>query len=574
MNKMPNDPLKQAKREGRSLFWMAFLFSIFVNLLMLTGPLFMLQVYDRVLASNSVETLVALFALVAGLMTLMGILDWARGRAVARIGGRLQETLDGVAFAAGLREKVQESQKRTALSALRDVEAIRTFHTAPVYLSLMDLPWSPLFFAIIFVFHSSLGVLALAGAAILITATLLNQFLTSRRVGEAQQKAAEADQFSVQAHAGSEIVLGLGMADAVEARWRKKRRDAMSLSLQSADWTGSFSSFARAFRLFLQSAMLAAGAYLVLQGDLTAGAMIAASIILGRALAPIEQCLSGWPLVQRARAGWAALKVLFATQPKDGNRTPLPRPEGRLEIKDVSLLSPNKRGRTLSNVSLTINPGTALGVIGRSGSGKSTLAKVVVGLVAPDAGKVRLGGPSLDQYEPASLASHIGYLPQELTLFDGTISENIARMTESPDADAVVLAAKRAAVHDLIVSLEEGYDTVIDGANPSLSGGQRQRIALARALYGDPVLLVLDEPNSALDSEGSEALNRVVRDFKSDGRSVVVMTHRPMAISECDALAVMDQGRVTAEGPRDEILKSMLRNSEDVQRTLAAGAVR
>ncbi|MEL6216474.1 MAG: ATP-binding cassette domain-containing protein, partial [Pseudomonadota bacterium] len=206
--------------------------------------------------------------------------------------------------------------------------------------------------------------------------------------------------------------------------------------------------------------------------------------------------------------------------------------------------------------------------------GKSTLAKVVVGLVAPDAGKVRLGGPSLDQYEPASLASHIGYLPQELTLFDGTISENIARMTESPDADAVVLAAKRAAVHDLIVSLEEGYDTVIDGANPSLSGGQRQRIALARALYGDPVLLVLDEPNSALDSGGSEALNRVVRDFKSDGRSVVVMTHRPMAISECDALAVMDQGRVTAEGPRDEILKSMLRNSEDVQRTLAAGAVR
>lgn len=566
--------MKQARREGRTLFLLAFLFSIFVNLLMLTGPLFMLQVYDRVLASGSVETLVALFALVAGLMTIMGILDWARGRAVARIGGRMQEKLDGVAFAAGLSESVQRSQRKSALSALRDVEAIQTFHAAPVYLALMDLPWSPLFFAIIFVFHPWLGALALFGAGLLVTAALMNQLLTGHRIAQARQKTAEADQFSVQAHAGSEIVQGLGMAAAVEARWREKRREAMSLSLKSADWTGSFSAFARAFRLLLQSAILAAGAYLVLQNEITAGAMIAASIILGRALAPIEQSLSGWPLVQRARSGWASLVSLFETVPQPDARTSLPRPEGRLEIKSISLISPNKRGRTLSNVTLTISPGTALGVIGRSGSGKSTLAKVLVGLVAPDAGVVRLGGPSLDQYEAESLAAHIGYLPQELTLFDGTISENISRMAQTPDAEAVVLAAKRAAVHDLIVSLEDGYDTQIDGANPCLSGGQRQRIALARALYGDPVLLVLDEPNSALDSEGSEALNRVVRDFKADGRSVVIMTHRPMAISECDTLAVMDEGRVTAEGPRDEILRSMLRNSEDVQRTLAAGAAR
>ena len=574
MNRSRRDPMKQARREGRSLFWSAFLFSIFVNLLMLTGPLFMLQVYDRVLASRSVETLVALFALVAGLMTMMGILDWARGRAVARIGGRMQETLDGVAFSAGLSERVQSGQRKTALTALRDVEAIQTFHASPVYLALMDLPWSPLFFAIIFVFHPWLGALALAGAGVLITAALLNQVLTGRSIAQARQKAADADQFSVQTYAGSEIVLGLGMSDAVEARWREKRRDAMSLSLKSADWTGSFSAFARAFRLLLQSAILAAGAYLVLQGDITAGAMIAASIILGRALAPIEQSLSGWPLLQRARSGWNSLKALFAAVPQGAERTALPRPEGRLEIKDISLLSPNKRGRTLSHVTLSLSPGTALGVIGRSGSGKSTLAKVLVGLVVPDAGIIRLGGPSLDHYDPASLASHIGYLPQEFTLFDGTISEYIARMAETPDADAVVLAAKRAAVHDLIVSLEDGYDTVIDGANPSLSGGQRQRIALARALYGDTVLLVLDEPNSALDSEGSDALHRVVHDFKSDGRSVVIMPHRPMAISECDNHTVKDEGRVTAEGPRDEILRSMLRYSEDVQRTLAAGAVR
>lgn len=562
----------KARRKGRSLLFAAFVFSIFVNLLMLTGPLFMLQVYDRVLASQSVETLAALFVLVGCLMALMGILDWARSRLVARIGGRLQETLDGVAFSAGLNERARKGKDTNSLTAPRDVEAIQGFYAAPVFLALMDLPWSPLFFLVIFVFHPWLGWLALAGAGVLISTTLLNQFLTSKRVGEARRVAALADQFSAQANAGSEIVLGLGMSQAIEARWRTMRQSALALGLKASDWTGSFTVFAKAFRLFLQSTMLAAGAYLVLQNELTPGAMIAASIILGRALAPIEQSLAGWPLVQRARAGWASLKALFAEHRGEDVRTSLPQPQGRLQISGVSLLSPNKRGRTLNAVSLEVAPGSALGVIGKSGSGKSTLAKTIVGLVSPDAGSIRLGGPSLDQYGAEDLAAHVGYLPQELTLFDGTIAENIARMAVNPDDEAVVRAAKRAAAHDLITSLEEGYDTVIDGSNPSLSGGQRQRIALARALYGDPVLLVLDEPNSALDSEGSEALNRVVREFKSDGRSVVIMTHRPMAISECDTLAVMDGGRVTAVGPRDEVLRSMLRNSEDVQKTLKSGA--
>lgn len=574
MSSLGSNPLIAARRQGRGLFWMAVLFSIFVNLLMLTGPLFMLQVYDRVLASQSVETLAALFALVAGLMTLMGCLDWARGRAVARIGGRMQEALDGLAFAAGLKERSRKNDTRNTLSSLHDVEAIGAFHAAPVYLALMDLPWSPLFFAIIFVFHPWLGWLALAGAGVLIIAAALNQLLTGRRVQAAHQHIAEADQFSVQAHAGAEIVVALGMADAVQGRWRAKRRKAMIDGLRVNDWTGSFSNFIKAFRLFLQSAMLAAGAYFVLQGDLTAGAMIAASLLLGRALAPVEQALGGWPMVQRAAAGWTSLRALFDDAPVEKARTALPRPNGRLTVKDVSLLSPNGRGRTLSNVTLTLEPGTALGVIGKSGSGKSTLAKTLVGLVTPDAGSIRLGGPSLDHYGSGVLSAHVGYLPQELTLFDGTIAENIARMAASPDADAVVKAAQRAAVHDLIVSFDDGYDTVIAGSNPSLSGGQRQRIALARALYGDPVLLVLDEPNSALDADGSEALNRVVREFKSDARSVVIMTHRPMAISECDTLAVMEEGRVTARGPRDEILRSMIRNSDDVQRTLQAGGMR
>ncbi|MEM9710284.1 MAG: type I secretion system permease/ATPase [Pseudomonadota bacterium] len=571
--------ISAARSEGRRLFWSAFVFSIFVNLLMLTGPLFMLQIYDRVLTSRSEETLFALTILVIALYGLMGFIDWARGRASARIGGRMQEVLDGPVFRAGLTLKAshipglgpETGGGGQHLAALRDVEAIRTFYGAPIFLALMDLPWSPIFFLIIFIFHPWLGWLALFGAALLIVATLLNQLLTNDRVAAARAKTAEADHYAAQAGSGSEVIVGLGMQGAIEGRWRRRRREAMAQGLSANDWTGSFTGFAKSFRLFLQSAMLAAGAYLVLQNQLTPGAMIAASILLGRALAPIEQSLNGWTIFQRARAGWTGLSKVLAADPTVEDKTKLPQPEARLALEGVTLVSPNGRGRTLAGVSLVLEPGKALGVIGRSGSGKSTLAKTLVGLVTPNAGSIRLGGPTLDQYDAESLAAHVGYLPQDIALFDGTIAENIARMSESPDPEAVVRAAKRAAVHDLIVSLEAGYDTYIDGSEPKMSGGQRQRVALARALYGDPVLLVLDEPNSALDSEGTEALNQVVSEFKADGRSVIIMTHRPMAISQCDDLAVMDGGKLTAYGPRDEVLKAMLKNSDAVRRSIGPG---
>ena len=317
--------------------------------------------------------------------------------------------------------------------------------------------------------------------------------------------------------------------------------------------------------------MLAVGAWLVLQQELTAGAMIAGSILLGRALAPIDVAVGQWPSVQRARLAWSNIKRLLAAIPKHEELTPLPKPEGHLSVTNVSVVFKQGDKPILHQVSFYIAGGEALGVIGRSGSGKSTLARVLTGLLKPNVGEVRLGGAMLSQYGPFVLGKHIGYLPQDVQLFEASIAENIAQLELEVDAERVVAAAKKARVHDIILALPEGYDTVIGPESVQLSGGQKQRLALARALYNDPVLLILDEPNSALDAEGSEALNETVMAMKKEGNSVVIMTHRPVAIQSCDNLLVLDGGRVTGFGPRDEIIKSMLANADQVQRNLRAG---
>ncbi|RSK31613.1 type I secretion system permease/ATPase [Rhodovulum iodosum] len=564
--------MREARSKGTTLLGYSFLFSIFVNLLMLTGPLFMLQIYDRVLGSRSEETLTALFLLVAGLYALMAILDFARGRVLARFGARFQSTLDQRVFDATLRRAVVPSERAAPATAQRDLESIQTLFSSTALLALLDMPWTPVFIGAIFIFHPLLGWLAVAGGLFLVSLTVLNQLLTRRRLNEAQTASQGAYGFAEQARMASEIVRAQGMRGAITERWLNRRVDALKQTLGASDWTGSFTSFTKAVRLFLQSAMLALGAWLVLQGEMTAGAMIAASILLGRALAPVEQALGQWQVIQRARAGWTSLSAFLGATPKEPVRTALPRPKAELVVKGLSVVPPGGSTPTLKNVSFKLEPGHALGVIGKSGAGKSTLARALLGLWSPVAGEMRLDGATLDQYDVDSLGRHIGYLPQSVTLFTGTVTENIARMSLDPDEAAVIDAARRANAHDLITSLPKGYDTVIEGNDSQLSGGQRQRIALARALYGDPVLLILDEPNSALDADGSEALNKAVRSFKADGKSVIIMTHRPAAISECDILLVLDNGQATALGPRDEVLKSMLRNADDVQKTLKRGA--
>lgn len=525
----------------------------------------MLQVYDRVLGSGSEETLVALFALVGFLYGLMAMLDYARGRIVARYGARFQSLLDRRVFGAAL----SQAGKRPAseITGLRDVEAIQSVFTSPVFLALMDMPWSPIFIAAIFIFHPILGWLSVAGAVMLTILAILNQVMTHRKVGRAQLASNSAQSFADQAQIAHEVVQAQGMRGAVTDRWLIRRNEALQEKISSNDWTGSFTAITKSFRLFLQSTMLAVGAYLVLRGEMTAGGMIAGSIMLGRALAPIEQSLGQWPLIQRARIAWVSLGKMLSELPEPERYINLPVPEASVTVRNLTLIPPGGRLPTLKGINFQVLPGTAVGLIGKSGSGKSTLAKAIMGLWSPAAGEIRLGGVELAHYDPDTLGHHIGYLPQQVSLLPGTIAENIARMAVQPDDERVVEAAQKANAHEMIINLPDGYNTYLDGNENQLSGGQRQRVALARAVFGSPVLLVLDEPNSALDVDGSNALNQAVRALKSEGKSVIIMSHRPMAISECDQLVVIERGTVVDTGPRDEILRKTLKNAEAIKRS-------
>ncbi|WP_420010501.1 type I secretion system permease/ATPase [Tateyamaria sp.] len=573
MTQMGRAELRTARAQSRGLYWAVGLFSLFANLLMLTGPIYMLQVYDRVLGSRSEETLIALSLLVLFLYGVMGILDYARGRIMARVGARFQARLDRRVFDAVVRKSAVAPDMRTQ-SGLADLESIQRFLTSPVLLAFFDLPWTPIFIAGIFLFHPLLGWLAVAGGALLIVIALVNQVLSRRpqlKAGQAGQVAgAMSDQLRIEA----EMVQSMGMRDAAFNRWQQARGEALSAQIQATDVGGGFTSLTKTLRLFLQSAMLGLGAYLVLQNEMTPGAMIAGSILLGRALAPIETMLTQWPMVQRATKGWDALSELLGAVPPEAERTALPKPKARLVAKALTVVPPGDKTAALRSLNFDLPPGHAMGVIGPSGAGKSTLARCLTGVWRPAGGSIRLDSAALDQYEPAVLGQHIGYLPQRVQLFDGTIAENIARLSTQPDSQKVVAAAQKADAHQMILELPEGYDTRINSSQQRLSGGQIQRIGLARALYDEPVLLVLDEPNSNLDNEGTQALNAAIRAMKANQQSVIIMAHRPAAIQECDLLLVIDNGTRTAFGPKDEVLKSMVKNHEQIQRAPAgAGGV-
>lgn len=565
------EELRTARREARWLLLAVAVFSVFVNLLMLVGPIFMLQVYDRVLGSRSQETLLALFVLVAFLFLLMGILDAVRGRVMGRIAGQFQSRLDGRVFNAAIARTALVPGDQLAATGSRDLDAIRVFLMSPVFLALFDMPWAPLFLGAVFVFHAWLGWVAVAGGVVLIAMTLLNQFNTRRAVLAAQAATLHADRISDQLADEADLVQSLGMRGAAFDRWSRARERALNAAILAAERSGVYSTASRTFRLFLQSAMLAMGALLVLKGELTPGAMIAASILMGRSLAPVEQAIGGWSVLQRALEARKRLAMLLTTVPPAPERTVLPKPRAVLEANQLSVVPPGQNQAALRMISFRLEPGQALGVIGPSGAGKSTLARALTGLWRPAAGWIRLDGATLDQYDPDRLGQYVGYLPQRVTLFDGTIAENIARLATDPDDAAVVAAAKRAAAHQMILDLPDGYNTRVSQTGSRLSGGQIQRIGLARALYGDPVILVLDEPNSNLDNDGSTALNAAIREMKADGRSVLIMAHRPAAIQECDLLLVLDTGMRRAFGPRDDVLKGIVRNAGDIIRAAAPG---
>jgi len=564
----------RAARAGQiRLFWAVGVFSVLVNMLMLTGPLYMLQVYDRVLGSRSEATLVALSLLVTFLFLAMGLLDHARSRIMARIGAAMQDRLDHRVFAAAMKRLALAPTDPVGLAAQRDLEAVQRLWASPVLMSIFDIPFTPFFVAAIFVFHPLLGWLAVSGGVFLIVVTVLNQRLTQTPINRTNGLALQAERMSDLIKTEAEAVQALGMTGAAFQRWQKARGAALAEGLKAGDLGGRFGSVSKTFRIFLQSAMLGLGAWLVLKGELSSGAMIAGSILMGRALQPIEQAVGQWALVTRAQEGTARLAELLSRVPPEPPRTALPRPRAILDVQSLSVVPPGETQAVLRGVTFQLGEGQALGIIGPSGAGKSTLARAIIGVWRPAAGKIRLDGAALDQYDPDVLGSYIGYLPQRVTLFEGTIAENIARLQPKADSAKIVEAAQKAAAHDMILRLPEGYDTRVSTLGGRLSGGQIQRIGLARALYDNPVMLVLDEPNSNLDNDGTMALNIAIRSIKAAGGSVIIMAHRPAAIQECDLLLVVEEGMRRAFGPRDQVLKEMVKNHTDIVRSAGPGGV-
>jgi PrtD family type I secretion system ABC transporter len=534
------------------LFCYAGLFSLAINLLLLAPPLYMLQVFDRVLSSRSQETLLVLtFAAIVALV-VMAFLEVLRARLLVAAGVALDRRL-GPRVLDGLLAQTARLGGAAHLHGLRDVNVLRGFLGGQGLLAVFDAPWLVVFVLLIFMFHPALGVVALAGALLMVLLAVLNERLSRKPLERAQAEARRAGRFIDANVRNAEVVAALGMLPAVTRRWARLNDGALREQVQANSVGGTFAGLTKFTRQFIQLAMLGAGAFLVVSQDLTAGIMIAATIILGRALAPVETLVAGWRNLVEAREAWRRLGQLLAAHPPTEPGTELPPPKGAVDVEGAVFKLPGAEQPILRGISFSLKPGEALGLIGPSASGKSTLVRLTVGLWKPWSGAVRLDGADVAAWPRERLGPHLGYLPQDVELFGGTVAENIARLGE-PDAGEVVRAAQRAHVHELILRLPKGYDTEIGEAGQALSPGQRQRIALARALYGKPRLVVLDEPNANLDHEGEEALLLSLHMLKEEGVTVIIVAHRPSLLRGVDKLLVLRSGAVDLFGPRAEIM--------------------
>lgn len=515
----------------------------------------MMQVYDRVLSSRSVPTLVALSVLAIVLYLFLGILELIRSRILSRIGEKIEEQLGGETFDAVMLLPLRMSKKEVAAQPVRDLEHMRQFMSGPGPVAICDMPWLPLYIGILFLFHAYLGWLAIAGAALLIVLTLCSDAVLrdpTRRV--AALSSARADYIEA-GRRNAEALYAMGMKGAYARKWQEINAAYIGEQRRASDATSSFSTFSKIFRLALQSAVLALGAWLAIKQLASPGAMIASSILTSRALAPIEQAIGQWRGFVNFRQAKARLGQLLDKVGPDQERMALPAPSKILSVSGVAVVAPGHQSPTVRDVTFSLTAGQGLGVIGPSGSGKSTLVRALVGIWPPARGTVRLDGAEIDQWHPEALGPSIGYLPQGVELFDGTIAENISRFSGTANPSDIIEAAKQADVHDLILSMPEGYDTRIGNGGASLSAGQRQRIGLARALFGEPFLIILDEPNASLDAEGELALTNAIIVARQRSAIVVIVAHRPNALSAVDNVLVLTQGAMAAFGPRDEVLR-------------------
>lgn len=531
-------------------------FSLFVNFLMLVPSFYMLQVYDRVIASGSESTLLMLTLILVLLMTTMGMLEWVRSRIMVRASTRIDTLLGARLYDASFKQALFSGGMQSSAQPLSDLTNLRQFLTGNGLFAFFDAPWLPIYLAVMFLFHPLFGFFGVACAVVLIALAFANERLTNAPLLEANKQNIVATNFTAKNLRNAEVVAAMGMLGNLRNRWQAMNNRVLSLQSQASDRAGNVTAFSKTFRLLVQSLILAVGAWLVLEQEISAGLMIAGSILLGRALAPIDQMIGVWKGFSMARSQYARLKELLEQVSAEPERMSLPAPKGEVTVEGLVVVPPNSKLPVLRGLNFRVAAGASVGIIGPSGSGKSTLARALLGIWPAAQGKVRLDGADVFAWNNEELGPHVGYLPQDVELFEGTISENIARFG-SVDPAAVVEAAKLAGVHELILRLPEGYDTVISASAGVLSGGQRQRIGLARAVYGNPKLIVLDEPNSNLDDMGERALAATLNTLKNHGATVFVITHRSSALASMDNLLALREGTLAMFGPRNQVLAEL-----------------
>ena len=516
----------------------------------------MLQVYDRVLASRSVETLLVISLIMAWLYICMGFLDFCRSRVLVRVANKFEKTLGERTFRIWLKQGLM-GRGAARHQPLNDLSTMRQFLSGNAPGTFFDLPWVPVYIAAIFVLHWQLGILAIAGSIVILISAIYNEWGTRKPTIESLKLRRAEQALAQQAHRNADTIESMGMGDSMRRRWEDLNARGSVEGQISSDRSGGSTAFTKAFRMFIQSAILGLGGYLAVKQIITPGAMIAGSIILGRALAPIQMIIGQWRGFNAARDAYGRLNAFYEIVPEDGDNTQLPTPTGQLAVENVIAGPPGVQTAVLAGLNFALKPGQGLGVIGPSAAGKSTLARLLVGIWMPQKGAVRLDGATFDQWSRDEIGKYIGYLPQDVELFDGTIGENIARFNPEATDESIVEAARWAGVHDLILRLPEGYDSKIGEGGVVLSGGQTQRVALARALYGEPALIVLDEPNASLDAEGDAALTKAISEARKRGKTVVVMAHRPSAIAAVDMLLMLRDGKQEAFGPKNEVIKQL-----------------
>lgn len=548
------DPLQKAYKKFRAIFGATILFSFFVNLLMFVGPLYMLQIYDRVLASRNETTLVVITTIAVALLVTYGLMEFVRSRMLVRAGLQFDSILSRPLFDRVARMQLVNPNSG-ARTALGDADKVRSFITGQGVLAFFDVPWTPIFMMLCFAFHPWLGWVATIGALVIFGLALLNELLTRNELKTANNEGQQAAEFAGATMQNAEVIRAMGMQDALAERWKVKRDGMLISQAKASDWAGAVMSCSKFVRMTLQVAILGMGAYLAMKGEISPGIMVATSIIMGRALAPVEQAVGQWKEFVAARQSNARLKKLFEAIAEEPPRIQQAPPKGHLSVEGVTTVAPGTRDAILRSIGFDLPAGQTLALIGPSGSGKSTLARHLVGVGDPISGSIRLDGVDLSHWDRNQLGSAIGYLPQDVKLFSGTISENISRFIDAAMDEDIIEAAKLAGAHEMISGLSEGYSTQIGDGGGRLSGGQRQRVGLARALFGNPCLVVLDEPNSNLDSEGEEALARCLNYLKKAGKSIVLVTHKTNILSLTDCTLILKNGMVQRFSPTKDLLQ-------------------